>query len=224
MGCRVLTPVVHWLLRIAQVDALHWESAPPAWVFESLQRAPWAVVRRRAPRGDLWPIGVRGESRSQRAAAWLPVTAVSDCATPQALMSQRAARDFARHSLASFAALPAVADIFDSHRLTGAWGPGGSVGFELASGLPTATASSDLDLIVYLEEPDALRDPARLQSDLSKLPVRADVLLETPRGGVLLAEFAAGGAMLLRSAAGPRLVRSPWDDVRGAAAVPALHP
>jgi phosphoribosyl-dephospho-CoA transferase len=213
MGRWALTPVVHSLLRLARIDALEWESAPPEWAFYSLQRAPWVVVRRLAPRGDFWPVGVRGESRSQRAAAWLPMTAVTECATPQSLLKRHSVHCFARDPLAVFAALPAAAKIFHAHRLAGAWGPGGSVSFELASGLPTATASSDLDLIIYAKEPGGVRNPALLLSALSKLAVRADVLIETPQGGVLLAELSAGGPMLLRSAAGPRLVRSPWDDV-----------
>jgi phosphoribosyl-dephospho-CoA transferase len=55
-------------------------------------------------------------------------------------------------------------------------------------------------------------DAARLQAELSSLPVRIDVLLETPNGAVSLAEYSASvGAMLLRSALGPRLVPDPWS-------------
>ncbi len=223
MGHCALTPAVHSLLRIGCIDALEWESAPPDWAFGSLQRAPWVVVRRPAPRGDFWPVGVRGESRSQRAAAWLPMTAVTECATPQSLLTQALACNFLRHPLAAFAALPAAAEIFNAQFLEGAWGPGGSVAFELASGVPTATASSDLDLIVHVEEPGAMRNPAQLQAALSRLPVRADVLIETPQGGVLLAELSTGGAMLLRSAVGPRMVRSPWDGDVGAVGAAVAH-
>jgi phosphoribosyl-dephospho-CoA transferase len=53
---------------------------------------------------------------------------------------------------------------------------------------------------------------ARLQLELSSLPVRIDALLETPNGAVSLAEYSTSvGTMLLRSALGPRLVPDPWS-------------
>ena len=46
---------------------------------------------------------------------------------------------------------------------------------------------------------------------MSKLPVRIDVLLETPAGAVALAEYARGkSVVMLRSPQGPRLVADPW--------------
>jgi phosphoribosyl-dephospho-CoA transferase len=110
------------------------------------------------------------------------------------------------------AVLDDVAAIFAAHGHAGRWGPGGSVGFELASGVPSATADSDLDLMLCADRPMARRDAALLHADLSKLPVRIDLLLETPHGAILLAEYAtAQDVTLLRSAHGPRLVRDPWS-------------
>jgi phosphoribosyl-dephospho-CoA transferase len=101
--------------------------------------------------------------------------------------------------------------ILAAHGFAGRWGPGGSVGFELASGVPSTTRDSDLDLVLSADEQLARTDATRLHADLSTLPVRIDLLLETPNGAVALAEYAQGSAMLLRSAQGPRLVRDPWS-------------
>jgi phosphoribosyl-dephospho-CoA transferase len=206
-------PAVHALLRVADLDALAWEAPRPHWASAALQLAPWAVVRRAAPRIEVWPVGVRGGQRQQRCAAWLSHRAIQERITPQMLAAKRVWRQ--RSSAAAtpaVAALDEAAAILVAHGFAGRWGPGGSVGFELASGVPSTTSGSDLDLVVSADEPLARTDAIRLHADLSKLPVRIDLLLETPYGAVALAEYAkAAGATLMRSAEGPRLVRDPWS-------------
>ena len=206
-------PAVHALLRVTDPDALIWDASRPHWAWAALQLAPWAVIRRVAPRPGLWPVGVRGDVRSQRAAAWLPHHATGECITPQRLAATRAWREHRRATAtASIAVLDEVADIFVMHGFAGRWGPGGSVGFELASGVRFTTPDSDLDLVLSAELPVTRIDAARLHTDLSALPVRIDLLLETPRGAAVLAEYARGvDAILLRSVQGPRLVRDPWN-------------
>jgi phosphoribosyl-dephospho-CoA transferase len=206
-------PAVHALLRVADLDALAWEAPRPHWASAALQRAPWAVMRRAAPRLEIWPVGVRGGQRQQRCAAWLPHRAIRDCITPQMLAAKRAWRQRpSATATPAVAALDEAAAILVAHGFAGRWGPAGSVGFELASGVPSTTSGSDLDLVLSADEPLARTDAIRLHAELSKLPVRIDLLLETPYGAVALAEYAKGaGATLMRSAQGPRLVRDPWS-------------
>ena len=111
----------------------------------------------------------------------------------------------------ALAALDRVAPILASrgHR----WGPGGSVGFEIATGVATATWSSDLDLILRQEHRLGPGEAIDLQAVLSEAaaPARLDVLLETSSGGVSLADLAAMPARLLvRTPDGPRLLADPW--------------
>jgi phosphoribosyl-dephospho-CoA transferase len=204
-------PAVHSLLRLSSAEMLEWESDPPEWAPASLRRAPFVVMRRPLPRSGTLPVGVRGDARSQRAAAWVSVGAVQECITPQMLAAQHAwrqPRDFA--ITPAVAALEEVAAILDGHGMAGRWGPGGSVGFELASDVPSTTPNSDLDIVLAAASM-ARADAARLHAELSALTVRIDVLLETPNGAVALAEYANSvDVMLLRSAQGPRLVRDPW--------------
>jgi phosphoribosyl-dephospho-CoA transferase len=206
-------PAVHALLRVTDLDALVFEARRPHWARAALRLAPWVVVRRAAPRVGLWSVGVRGGARPQRSAAWLPHGAVQECITPQMLAAKRFWRQHPSATAApAVAVLDEVAVILVAHGFAGLWGPGGSVGFELASGVRSTTLGSDLDLVLNADEPMTRTDAARLHAELSKLPVRIDLLLETPHGAAALAEYATSAEVtLLRSVRGPRLVRDPWS-------------
>jgi phosphoribosyl-dephospho-CoA transferase len=210
----------HTLLRIGGPRALRSEegSGLPPWVDESLQRAPWVVIRRAPFRGGLIPVGVRGESREQRFASWISTDAVLEYVTPQTLASCRSwaiAVDPARcAAVPALAALDLVESIMEEHHFRGLWGPGGSVGFELASERVTATPGSDLDLVVEVSgvsRANQLESLDRLWSALGALPVRIDVLLESPEGAVALSDYAQAhrenSPFVLRTTEGPRLIR-----------------
>jgi phosphoribosyl-dephospho-CoA transferase len=215
-------PAVHALLRLSDPDALLWEEPPPDWARGSLQRAPWVVVRRSGTRPGAWPVGVRGALRMQRLAAWVPDRAVQASVTPQSLAARQLWRRHPGiHAIPALQVLDQVSAVFAAFGHAGRWGPGGSVGFELASAVPCTTPASDLDLILRLAQPMARSELRRLHAELSKLPVRIDVLLETPHGAVALSEFIlADGLMVLRSDDGPRLVRDPWAADSAAASIP----
>lgn len=213
----------HTLVRIRGPQALAIASVCgsdlPEWVGESLRRAPWVVVRRAPIQGGLLPVGVRGERRNERFAAWLLPEEALELTTPQALVSTRtwarqAAACAARHrTVAALAVREPVERIMGENGLAKLWGPGGSVGFELATGKPTATASSDLDLVVEIEQPELIASNAlALWNALAALPVRVDVLLETPRGAIALSEYVRVRAgcnqhsLVFRTPTGPRLI------------------
>jgi phosphoribosyl-dephospho-CoA transferase len=213
----------HTLVRIRGPQALAKASGSdiPGWAVESLGRAPWVVVRRAQLQGGLVPVGVRGESRHERLAAWLCPDDALEYVTPQGLVSTRtwpraAAAHAVRHrAIAALAAGDPVERIMGENGLAKLWGPGGSVGFELATEKPTATASSDLDLVVELARPELIASNAlSLWNALTALPVRVDVLLETPRGAIALSEYVRVRAghnhhsFVLRTPTGPRLIAS----------------
>ncbi|MFD7921416.1 malonate decarboxylase holo-ACP synthase [Streptomyces sp. NPDC059740] len=184
----------------------------PDWAGRALRRTPWVVVRRAAPAPDgRVAVGVRGATRAERLAAWVDPAAVEQRLAPEDLPS-RVDRLGAHRSTAlpALRALPAAAALLAPFGLP--WGPGGSVGFELASGAPTTTPGSDLDLVLRAEHPLAPGTARRLVRLLHGLPVRADALLETGHGAVALGEYARGeGPVLLRTPAGPVLTRCPWN-------------
>lgn len=202
----------HTLLRVSGPHALGADL--PIWVNESLHRAPWIVVRRGQVARELIPVGVRGTSRGQRFASWVGAEEVLEVVTPRALAHGRAWMQIdpaRRAAIAALDVLDRIEPIMAAHGLDGMWGPGGSVGFELASRVAVATASSDLDLVVEVDRPETFACSS-LAATLAALAVRVDVLLETPDGAVALSEYARarheGAPYVLRTTQGPRLVRT----------------
>jgi phosphoribosyl-dephospho-CoA transferase len=202
----------HDLIRLREPIALMVDAPVPAWVEPALRRAPWVVVRRGHVRNGMIPVGVRGLTRSQRFAAFLAVAEIADRLSPEDLTDSLYAIERARRDTApALAALVRVAPILA--RRGDRWGPGGSVGFEIATGVLTETSSSDLDLILRqdrrLEPCEAIELRAALAE--AAVPVRIDVMLETPCGGVSLTDLAAmPGQVLVRTPDGARLSADPW--------------
>lgn len=210
-------PVTHALLRIAHPRAVTGAGALPAWAEAALARAPWVVVRRARRRAGLIPVGVRGPARAERLGAWLHPRDALECLTPAQLVARAGWCDGARAAaIAALAALGPVEALMRRHGLD--WGPCGSVGFELASGVASAAAGSDLDLVVEAPVRLPRAVAAGLGKALAQLPVHADVLLEGPHGAVALEEYAAARVpLLLRTVDGPRLVDDPWGGAAAAA-------
>lgn len=213
MSVRPSAPAVHDLLRLESLAGLISEAPPPGWVEAAFVATPWVVVRRAPPRAGLIPIGVRGATRDQRWAGWAASAAVTARLSPEALACRRAELAPSRASLPALAALERVnAVLADGER---PWGPTGSVGFELATGAPTVTEASDLDLLMRCDRCLPRRDAARLACAIGGLGVRCDLLLETPAGGVALTEYArSDGPVVARGDEGPRLVDDPWAPPR----------
>jgi phosphoribosyl-dephospho-CoA transferase len=202
----------HDLIRLREPIALTADAPVPAWVEPALFRTPWVVVRRGHVRDGMIPVGVRGLARQERFAAVLAVTEIAGRLSPEELTGSRYVIARRRKDEApALAALARVAPILASRGYQ--WGPGGSVGFEIATGEATATSSSDLDLILRQDHRLGLDEAIDLRAVLAEAaaPARVDVLLETPCGGVALADLAAMPARLLvRTPDGPRLAADPW--------------
>lgn len=224
-GTGVAVAMVHDLVELSPtaVTELCGQAAQDrmAWVAESLDASAWAVVRRTRPvhQGNV-PIGIRGPLRHQRWAAEVPLAEILRVLSP----SELAFRGVPRRHLPAFRALsllqtPEVRALFP-----GQWGPGGSVGAELASGVEGVHAKSDLDLVVRV---DAVSDAAILEAMSrtvaavgEKAGVQVDVLVETPDGGIHLTELLASardgdargywrGSVVARTPDGPALLY-PW--------------
>jgi len=214
-----LTVQVHSLLRFYPACAVRGDTELPGWVSEQLQRVPWVVVRRARGRNGLVPVGVRGRTRAERFAGWLPTDSVFACVTPLQLAARRDWLRYPRRAqIAPLAALDQVEALMARSSLAARWGPAGSVAFELATGCATATPASDVDLVLQLDAPLNIAAAAALHGELLQLSVRVDVLLETPRGAVALGEYARGRApFVVRTPDGPRLLDDPWAGAVAAA-------
>jgi phosphoribosyl-dephospho-CoA transferase len=202
----------HDLIRLRAPIKLAGDAPAPAWVEPALRQVPWVVVRRGHVRDGMIPVGVRGATRSHRFAALVAVPEIADRLAPEDLTgSGRLIEQKRKDTVPALAALDRLTDLLIGRGYR--WGPGGSVSFELATGVATATALSDLDLILRQDRRLEPNRAADLLASLAKAvaPARIDVILETPIGGVPLVDLAAMRAqVVVRTPFGPRLSTDPW--------------
>jgi phosphoribosyl-dephospho-CoA transferase len=204
----------HDLLEIVPERFLSLQASAPAWVTEVLQRVPFLVVRRGQASGQTVPVGVRGTERNQRWAAECSPALAKSITTPPQLLNRNVPM-FRADSVPAFGSLLLLKD-----RWTGfacSWGPGGSVGFELATGSHVAKPESDLDIVIYADEPITTDAAQSLCALASGLPTAVDIRVETRTCGFSLKEYASQGpaAILLRSPCGAKLGSVFWSENEG---------
>jgi len=102
----------------------------------------------------MMPVGVRGMTRQQRFAAFLAVAEITDRLSPEDLAaSPHVIERERKDAVPALAALARVVTVLACRGQR--WGPGGSIGFEIATGAAAATPSSDLDLILRQDRREA---------------------------------------------------------------------
>ncbi len=183
----------------------------PDWALAACRlNAPMVV--RRAPRGADGSIaaGLRGQARHERLAVFIASDAIVRVTTPEML----AAKAYALPQDAPLAALRTLHMLAPAIDALGwAWGPTGSVGFMLASGLPVLREDSDLDLVVRMPRAPSIAQRERLARLLDQTGCRVDLQIDTGRGGFALRDWlACPRKTLLKTDFGPRLVADPWND------------
>jgi phosphoribosyl-dephospho-CoA transferase len=206
-GAAMMHPRPHDLLLVS--DTAFARAAPP-WVHAALQATPWVVVRRGSAPPDYVAVGVRGPDRLQRHATTVPYGHIRRVAAPETLVQVVPPH----RDVLAIRALHSIRARMQTLGLP--WGPTGSVGFELASGVPTATPDSDLDLVIRVDDLSAptLGRLTCAYNMFERLPARVDCQLELPCGAVALAELLSGRSdVLARTCAGPRLA-APADLLR----------
>lgn len=202
------TPRVHDLLALKPGSSVELDAANPEWVRAALIQSQFVVARREAASPGMIAVGVRGPSREQRWAGFVTNEDVHQVIGPGVLRSRNA--NIARRSLPAIQALRyAEARL---RPMTLEWGPVGSVGYELATGLAVTSVESDLDLVIYAPYPVPRSEVRCLWNFLDVAPARVDVRLETPAGGFSLEEYVRDGQyrVLLRTPTGPILTDDPW--------------
>jgi phosphoribosyl-dephospho-CoA transferase len=208
---------IHDLMEIDAERFLQEQGAVPEWVTQSLRATPFVVVRRggiSCERGIA--MGVRGARRNERWAGVCHPSVVRMVLTPQALLSRMmAAAGVAPRTAAipALRALPLIAERWKT--LDSVWGPGGSVGFELATGRHVASPQSDLDVVIYAAKPMTTAEARALIDSAQGLPAAVDIRVEAPNCGFSLAEYAnrAPAPILLRGVSGAVLGTDPWVEL-----------
>ncbi|WP_037033694.1 malonate decarboxylase holo-ACP synthase [Rahnella sp. WP5] len=201
-------PRAHDFVWISDSSALQSDTTLPEWVNTGWRTALPLVVRRDKRADGAVPVGIRGLTRIQRAAAWIDPAAVERVVTPESLVSDvNALLHLPFVSQQPVQALITLCSL----KLPFAWGVTGSCAYALASDLPVMHADSDLDLLVRCDTPAEPSQFSDFYNQLQRLPCRADVQINTPQGGFALSEWLRGGDIMLKTASGPLLVRDPWQ-------------
>ena len=229
-----MTARIHDLLEIDAGRFLQAYSSVPVWAAESLRQTPFVVVRRGPVSDHEISIGVRGAHRNERWAGGCHPSLVNEILTPQTLLGRAAELTVAAATtsvpphapaaLAPPAAAPSRAAAIPALRtlsllaerwnaLDSVWGPGGSVGFELATGRHVVTPQSDLDVVIYANERMTVSEATLLRDSAQGLPAPVDIRVETPICGFSLVEYAsrAPAPILLRTTSGELLGADPWE-------------
>jgi phosphoribosyl-dephospho-CoA transferase len=200
----------HDLLKIELPEGIYNLAAAPSWAQESLAITPYVVVRRYVHSQNAIAIGVRGDSRNKRWPGIVNPDHVKAVVSPFELRTDKIVKPERFDAIPALWQLQALEEEWRSLALR--WGPGGSVGYELATGYPTATPKSDLDIVISAPIPFDYEYARVLISSVRQISLSIDVLVETPECGFLLADYASskGGAILLRHVDKPCLGINPW--------------
>jgi phosphoribosyl-dephospho-CoA transferase len=207
----------HDLLHVQGAESFVPAGARPGWLGAALAAGAPLVVRRALAAPGIVPAGARGLRRNERCAGEVAAARVTSCTTPDMLARAVLAGTGPAHDgQRPVAGLPCIAALRDlAPRLSALgldWGPAGGAGFWLASGLPVLRPTSDLDLLVRAPAPLSPALVAALGAMQATAPCRIDIQVDTGRGGFALAEYARGGKVMLKTAAGPMLLSDPWRE------------
>jgi phosphoribosyl-dephospho-CoA transferase len=202
---------VHDLVWISDDSELY-SPSHPEWAREALRRTPAVVVRRAQAPPNFVAVGVRGADREQRHATVLCLSDVRACTTPESLAAERAWANEATQISAHFRdALTAVSEYGLKERLV--WGPIGSVGYQLLTKISVTNLSSDLDVMIRCHVPPDRNQMRMFDEHLRTAPVRVDVVLEGPCGGVAMREYLNGEEVLIKDSRGARIGSFIWQDL-----------
>ncbi|MFM2477801.1 malonate decarboxylase holo-ACP synthase [Celerinatantimonas sp. MCCC 1A17872] len=204
-----LTP--HDLVWIDTLDALHLSDAMPEWVKQTYRHNLPVVVRRDQKREGLIAAGIRGKLRSERQACWVETDHIIKVVQPHDIIDAQYWQHYDWNHLPVVKSLIQLAEI----NWPQSWGVTGSCGYSLATGHMAMRAQSDLDLQVISfnrPEPD---DFKLILKAIENLPVRVDIQLETPSGGVALNDWLKHPEhVLVKSNTGPYLSSDPWSQTQ----------
>lgn len=193
---------VHDILGLKSKQSTCFDIELPQWATEFLEKVPYVVVKRGEEKKGMVPIGIRGVTRQQRFGCYMKQDNILQIYKPSELIEGES-----NCSIWNKAA-PSLASIFEPYKDRVAYGPTGSVGFELATGFQATRKSSDLDLLIQTIEPLEIQVATKLLEKLLSINVKIDITLEIPIGYVALEEYCNGQApYLVKTNKGEQLVQ-----------------
>ena len=190
---------VHDIVRFRDIGDITFHEEVPDWVRARPACRHHAVVRRMKTNAQTVAIGLRGKGRSERIAGFINKADIEEIISPESLVGGPAHdRNSRFHDILT--EIDAIVSPFGYK-----WGPTGSVGFELATGITVTTHASDLDMTVYVPANPDYEALIQLDQQLQRYPLRMDVQIEFGQMGAALlpdiVKFKSG--FLLRTSSGP---------------------
>lgn len=179
------------------------------WAAASLEKCPFVVVRRAPSAGKMIPVGIRGANRKERQAAFISEEDVLERISPTEITAEKRWNKLINFPRDLRMVLKKTSALFSNLNIR--WGPTGSVGFYLASGLCVINEQSDLDLAIYSDSIFSRGAAKMILDDINAIAdgLNIDALVETPVGAVLLTENAdIKRKILMRTVHGPVLIEN----------------
>lgn len=172
---------VHDIVQFKTIEDIENVIGHPDWVKDAPAAKNFGVVRRMPITNKLVPIGLRGNTREQRYGAFLHENKIMQVISPVSLVHRIEIEGLGNRIY--YPALYSIKDEFEKYKL--AWGPTGSVGFEIATSISATTPNSDIDICLYLNEidTDLLVKVGRFLEGLDR---RIDSQVEIPSIGAFL--------------------------------------
>ncbi|MFC7686440.1 malonate decarboxylase holo-ACP synthase [Ureibacillus sp. GCM10028918] len=192
---------VHDIVRFATIHHIETSMNLPDWVNDAPAAKNFGVVRRLPITNKIVPIGLRGDSREKRFGAFIHENNITQVISPISLVNRM---DMFNGRIYT-PALIRIKDEFEKYKL--AWGPTGSVGFEIATSILVTTPTSDIDICLYLVQIDT-ELLEKVGNFIEGLDRRIDVQVEIPTlGAFLLNDFIkyAKTGFIVRTKFGPHL-------------------
>ncbi|WP_165005667.1 MULTISPECIES: malonate decarboxylase holo-ACP synthase [unclassified Enterococcus] len=177
----------------------------PEWLI--LSEKMYGTVRRALPKDpSQLGIGLRGFARNQRLALEIPMQAVQKVVHPWEIIDQESFRQSEIAQFPVYQQYHVARELLSGYK----WGVGGSLGFELTTGIQAVKETSDFDLLIYADSPIGLPNAA-IQSHPDFFE-QFDTQVITSKGGFALKEYLRlpDKKILLKTAAGPELTREIW--------------
>lgn len=156
-------------------------------------------------------MGIRGFQKNQRFGTWIAPSNCELAVTPQQALTQLSQLSAKRRQLKSSQTLVTIQPLLKDYQ----WGVGGSLEYQLVTGIEMAREDSDVDIIMALPEIPITRFAARVLIErLHQIAgAHADIQVVFGQYGFSLEEYALAttSEILVKTAQGPILCRDPWQ-------------
>jgi phosphoribosyl-dephospho-CoA transferase len=209
---------VHDLIKLNSMDEKMFDMSLPVWALESLKAAPYVVVRRGKSKqiqgNNYLPIGIRGGSREERFGCLMLKQNYEKVITPKQIVEEKMWMNSSNSSWKVL--LEQLEKRFQKWKDKLAWGPTGSVGFELVTKQKVTRKQSDIDLIINPKLHLSVEEARQLLNELQEKSTIVnhtivDISMQTEKGWIALSEYAGGlGTYLIKTETGEQLVQDIW--------------